>query len=80
VAATKKIAPVITVFNGVEVCRDESCYIIEVHAAHSIATSRGAPPKHCPLCNEPIPRGQGAHCKPCGWDRRGHTYVQRKRE
>ena len=84
-AATKKITS--SIISGdreidlldtdTEVCRDEACSIIEIHAAHPIETNRGAPPKGCPRCLEPIPRGQGAKCNTCGWDRRGRTFARK---
>jgi hypothetical protein len=56
---------------GVEICRDEACPIIEIHAAHPIIPSmRGRAPKTCPQCFASIPVGQGARCLACGWDRR----------
>lgn len=64
----------------VEICRNESCTIVEIHEAHRITSTRGAPPKDCPSCLAPIPRGQGAKCTKCGWDRRGQTFVRRRRK
>lgn len=52
-----------------DMCRDDRCEIDGIHPAHSI-TGRGRAPKSCPLCMTPIPRGQGARCLACGWDRK----------
>ena len=52
-----------------EMCRDDRCEIDGIHAAHPIS-GRGRTPKSCPMCMTAIPRGQGAKCLACGWDRK----------
>jgi hypothetical protein len=64
--------------DGTEICRDESCPIIEIHAAHRVVPSmRGRAPKSCPHCFRPIPRGQGPRCLVCGWDRRNSVFTKK---
>lgn len=83
--ATKKISPAIEPIpvaiddvDAIEICRNESCPIVEIHEAHVLPSGRGAPPKHCPVCVAVIPRGQGARCEACGWKRSGRPFARRK--
>jgi len=79
VAATKVVPYTIDELNDeVEICRDEACPIVEIHAAHRVVPSmRGRAPKSCPVCFRPIPTGQGPRCMSCGWDRRNSVYAKK---
>ncbi len=69
------LLPIVDIDDEIEICRDESCKVLGIHAVHerSPASRAGRPPKHCPTCGQvltvymqPIKRRV---CKGCGYHR-----------
>lgn len=59
-SSTPARPPIVTIDDEVEICRDERCALLEIHAKHDKPYRKRGPRsrKQCPTCKEPLARSR----------------------